>query len=673
MSDSAWLRHVRSPVPMVSTSQLLGIDALRKGPVLPKHGSSRRSITRFADSYAAVGLTRMRMVLRDAFIVNAGNAAHDRNVISNAKNPRDIAVICRDGLTLLMRSNCLVLLAAAALFPFACFAQDMPDMSGMEHHHHDAAEMGKLGEVHFPISCMKTTQAPFERGIALLHSFGYTEAEQQFTKLALSDPTCAMAHWGFAMTQYQELWGRPNGKALKQGTEAMARAEALAATTKVTPREKAYIDALNGFFVAAPKDFQTAADGYAASMKVLHATYPDDVEAAAFDALAVLASEAPGDTSLDKERTALAILLPLFQTHPEHPGLAHYIIHTCDTPKLAAQGLDAAEVYAKIAPSSAHALHMPGHIFARLGMWPEDIASNEKSVTASNKAIAEGQPGGAHQMHAEEFLIYAYLQVGEDEKARLLTTNMQGVGERMASMPGMDDMKTGGRYFANEMNGIFALEMHDWKGAKKLKPQSGSSGLESATTWWANCIGAARSGDKKAAHKALEKTDALLEEMKKGPRAYMVEGAFVPQNEMAAWSAYAEGRSNEAVALMRKAADRQDLTGQNEVDIPAREMLGDLLILEKRPQEAIVEYRIALTLSPNRLNGLLSAGEAEESVGNKPEAKKYYAVAAINTHAGADSKRQDLQHAVSFAPKTTHLGTGDQAAKQTEAGQDQSR
>ena len=566
-----------------------------------------------------------------------------------------------------MLSNRLFLLAAAALFPFACFAQDMPGMSGMEHHHHDAAEMGKLGEVHFPVSCMTTTEAPFGRGIALLHSFGYTEAEQQFTKLALSDPTCAMAHWGFAMTQYQEIWGRPSVKALKQGAEAMTKAEALAATTKVTSREKAYIDALNGFFVAAPKDFQTAADGYAGSMKALHTTYPDDVEAAAFYALAVLASEAPGDTSLDKERTALAILLPLFQTHPEHPGLAHYIIHTCDTPKLAAQGLDAAKVYARIAPSSAHALHMPGHIFARLGMWPEDIDSNERSVAASNKAIAEGQPGGAHQMHAEEFLIYAYLQVGEDEKARLLTTNMQGVGERMAAMPGMDDMKTGGRYFTNEMNGIFALEMHDWNGAKKLKPQSGSSGMESASTWWAKCIGAARSGDKKAARKALEKTNALLEEMKKGPRAYMVEGFFVPRNEMAAWSAYADGRSDEAVVLMRKAADRQYLTGQNEVDIPAREMLGDLLILEKRPQEAIVEYKIALMLSPNRLNGLLSAGEAEESVGNKPGAEKYYAAATTNTHGGVDSKRQDLQHAGSFAPSVSHLGIGDHAAEPAEA------
>jgi tetratricopeptide (TPR) repeat protein len=562
-----------------------------------------------------------------------------------------------------MRSNYLLLLAAA-LFPLACFAQDMPGMSGMEHHHHhDAAEMGKLGKVHFSISCLKTTQAPFERGIALLHSFGYTEAEQQFTELTLSDPKCAMAYWGAAMAQYREIWGRPDPRALKQGSEAMTRAESLAVTEKATPRERAYIDALNGFFVAAPNSFQTAANGYAASMKALHAAYPEDVEAAAFYALAVLASEAPDDTSLDKERTALAVLLPLFHTHPEHPGLAHYIIHTCDTPKLAAQGLDAAKVYAKIAPSSAHALHMPGHIFARLGMWPEDIDSNEKSVAASNKAIAEGQPGGAHQMHAEEFLIYAYLQVGEDEKARLLTSNMQGVGERMAAMPGMDDMKSGGRHFTNEMNGIFALEMHDWKGAEKLEPQSGSSGLESAATWWANCIGAARSGDKEAARKALEKADTLLEEMKRSPRAYMVEGAFVPRTEMAAWSAYADGSREEAITLMRKAADRQDLTGQNEVDIPAREMLGDLLMLENEPLQAIAEYKTALMLSPNRLNGLLSAGEAEESVGNMPEAGKYYAAATTNTRGGVYSKRQDLQHAVSFAPKASHLGIEDHAAE----------
>ena len=291
----------------------------------------------------------------------------------------------------------------------------MPDM---EHHHHsDTPE--QWGHVSFPTSCAARSQAPMERGVALLHSFGYTEAQMQFEAIAKDDPACAMAHWGIAMTQFQELWGRPDAASLKLGTEEMAKARALAAPpATITPREQAYIAALSAFFNPADIPFQQWTDAYEAKMNALHQEFPEDVEGAAFDALSMLASVAPDDTSLTHEHQALAILVPLFAAHPEHPGLAHYIIHTCDTPALAPDGLGAAREYAKIAPSSPHALHMPGHIFARLGMWQEDIDSNLASVAASEKAEAAGQPGSAHQMHADEFLIYAYLQVGQDEKAK---------------------------------------------------------------------------------------------------------------------------------------------------------------------------------------------------------------------------------------------------------------
>ncbi len=213
--------------------------------------------------------------------------------------------------------------------------------------------------------------------------------------------------------------GPPDAAALKLGAEEMAKARALAAPpAKITPREKAYIAALSAFFDPTDIPFQQRADAYEAKMNALHREFPEDVEGAAFDALSMLASVPPDDTSLTHEHQALAILVPLFAAHPEHPGLAHYIIHTCDTPALAPEGLGAAREYARIAPSSPHALHMPGHIFARLGMWQEDIDSNLASVAASEKAEAAGQPGSAHQMHADEFLIYAYLQVGQDEKAQ---------------------------------------------------------------------------------------------------------------------------------------------------------------------------------------------------------------------------------------------------------------
>ncbi len=258
------------------------------------------------------------------------------------------------------------------------------------------------------------------RGVALLHSFGYTEAQMQFAAVAKDDPGCAMAHWGIAMTQYHELWEQPGPDALKLGAEQMAKARSLEAPP-TTPREKAYIAALSAFFDPTDVPSQQRADAYEAGMNALHRDFPDDVEGAAFDALAILAATPPMDTSLTHEHQALAILVPLFAAHPDHPGLAHYIIHTCDTPALAPEGLEAAREYARIAPSSPHALHMPGHIFARLGMWQEDIDSNLASVAASKKAEAAAEPGAAHQMHADEFLIYAYLQVGQDEKARGLT------------------------------------------------------------------------------------------------------------------------------------------------------------------------------------------------------------------------------------------------------------
>jgi len=548
-------------------------------------------------------------------------------------------------------------LLACVAAPLTMSAQDMPGMPGMPaHHHHDddaPANLEKLGAVHFPVSCAAAVQAPFERGIALLHSFGYVEAGKQFIEVAAADPTCAMAAWGIAMSQFQELWGRPDAHAMTMGASAMTHAEELAKTGAITPREHAYIDALNGFYAEAPADYLKAANGYADAMGALHAKYPDDIDGAAFYALALLASEAPDDTSLKKERAALAVLLPLFHDHPDHPGLAHYIIHTCDTPALAEQGKEAAEVYAKIAPSSAHATHMPGHIFARLGMWQEDIDSNLASVAASNKAEAAHEPGVAHQMHADEFLIYAYLQVGQDEKARALTASMESTGKRIDSMPGMDDMKGSGPYFTNELNAIFAMEMHEWKVAEKLKPEeeNGGSHRGSATfdTYWANGVGAGHLHDAKAAKKALEWIDSYIATLKQGPNAYQAVGLAVPRDEVAGWLAYAENKPEEAVASMRKAADQQDKLGQGEVDIPAREMLGDLLMLEHKPQEALAEYKVALKLSPNRLNGLLSAGAAEEALGDKNAAEKYYTQAARNTNNAAASQRPELLHAVTVA------------------------
>jgi tetratricopeptide (TPR) repeat protein len=525
-------------------------------------------------------------------------------------------------------------------------------MPGMEHHHHEEAPMSmeQLGQVHFPISCDAKSQVPFERGIALLHSFGYTLAQQQFQTLANSDPTCAMAYWGLAMTQFRELWGRPDADGLTLA----------AASENTTPRELAYIKAMSDFYATAPQNFQKGADAYSADMAALHAAYPDDVEGSAFYALSLLADEAPDDTSLTKEHQALAILVPLFHKYPDHPGLAHYIIHTCDTPALAPDGLEAAKVYAQIAPSSPHALHMPGHIFARLGMWPEDISSNLASVAASQKDEAEHLPGVAHQMHAEEFLIYAYLQTGEDAKAKSLTYQMDAIGKHIASLPGDDDMKHGGIHFENELNAIYLMEMHDWKALATLQPvpePDPKTGFSDANTYWGNGVAAGHLHDPKLAASALANYDQVLDRFKKSPYADSAAGAQVVRNEILAWQAFAEDHPEPAIAFMRKAADQQDKLGQGEVDIPAREMLGDLLLALHRPEEALAEYKSALKLSPNRLNGLLGAGAAAEAVHNEAAAKSFYEQAAHITDNGAHTTRPSVAHAVEFNASHSTVAT----------------
>jgi len=548
-----------------------------------------------------------------------------------------------------MRTIPLVLVCGALLTSHTYAQSTMPDM---EHHHHsDTPE--QLGHVSFPTSCAARSQAPMERGVALLHSFGYTVAQMQFEAIAKDDPACAMAHWGIAMTQFQELWGRPDAASLKLGTEEMAKARALAAPpATITPREQAYIAALSAFFNPADIPFQQRTDAYEAKMNALHGEFPEDVEGAAFDALSMLASVAPGDTSLTHEHQALAILVPLFAAHPEHPGLAHYIIHTCDTPALAPDGLGAAREYARIAPSSPHALHMPGHIFSRLGMWQEDIDSNLASVAASQKAEAAGQPGSAHQMHADEFLIYAYLQVGQDEKAKVLTDNMRAVSEHMSAMPGMDDMKDDGPFFDNELRAIYAAEMHDWKALALQTPAPGTKPYETFSTYWGQGIAAGHLRDAKLAAAALKGFDESLEALKKSAMADYASAIEVKRGEMLGWQAFAEGHPDAALAAMRMAADQQDKLGQMEVDIPAREMLGDLLLLEDKPAEALTEYRVALKLSPNRLNGLLSAGEAAEQAKRPDEARGFYSAAAKQTNGGAHTQRPEVAHAVKMADAT---------------------
>ncbi len=291
---------------------------------------------------------------------------------------------------------------------------------------------------------------------------------------------------------------------------------------------------------------------------------------------------------------------------------------------------------------------MPGHIFARLGMWPEDIASNEASVAASEKSEAMHQPGAAHQLHADEFLIYAYLQVGEDAKARALTAQIGSIGQRMEAMPGMDDMKHAGRHFDNQLRIIDPMEMHDWKALAAVQPAPGSSATDSFDIWWGHAIAAGHLGDRKLAGNALKAFDKDLDALRKSPYAEYADHMLIKRNEIVAWKEFVSGHNDAALAAMRAAADKQDLLGQDEVDIPAREMLGDLLMQLHRPQEALAEYKTALKLSPNRLNGLIAAGQAAQAADNIPEASTFYAQVARNTVNGKDVQRAYVTEAIAF-------------------------
>ena len=507
----------------------------------------------------------------------------------------------------------------------------------------------RLGTVSFANSCSPAVQGSFNRGIALLHDFWYEEAQKQFEEIAKADPECAMAHWGSAMSEFHQIWNRPDESAMARAWAQMQKAQSPAAKTD---REREYVAALSDFFRPGKEDYQARIEAYSAAMEKLYKHYPDDIDAGAFYALSLLAAAAPNDTSLANARKAFALLTPLFANHPDHPGLAHYIIHACDTPSLAAQGLHAAERYGDIAPSAPHAVHMPGHIFARLGMWKQDIDSNLGSVAASEAAEAHHESGALNQLHADDFLLYAYLQSGQDAKAKGVVDKTAALLTRFEAMPDMSTHGMDGMFAAyrGEFPAIYFLEMRDWKSAAGLNPAAGALPQAQLVTYWARTVGAGHLHQPEAAHASLTKYEALIEEIKKGTHAYIADstGSRIERGEMLAWTAFAEGKQQEALKEMRESAELQDKVGQGEVDIPAREMLADMLLEFHQPQRALTEYEVALKMSPNRFNGLFSAGLAAEAVGDNGRAAEYYASLLKMTDQGSQSARPEFAHVRSF-------------------------
>jgi len=500
-----------------------------------------------------------------------------------------------------------------------------------------AAPPDQLGNVNFPTSCTAEVQPTIEKGVALLHSFQYKESEKTFAAAATREPKCAIAHWGKAMALFHQLWDFPDDKTLKEGRKDIEKAQKL---RSANPREQGFINAAAAFYQKKSKmTHAERTQAYSSALEKLHAQSPGDVEISAFYALS-LVSLADKDVDTDANlKKAISILDPLFQQHPDHPGVAHYMIHATDRPEFAAQGLEAARRYAAIAPDSSHALHMPSHIFVRLGLWEDSVTSNIAATASAAHAAEMHQAEFHYQTHAMDFLCYSYLQSGQEAKARELiehTSHVVGASE--------EDKADHRAYLAART----ALELHRWKEAAGL-PIPAIRKNWSDTTYWARATGAARSGDVAGAESDVKELTQLVadreERSKKSGYTVSTEKA-TDLREAEAWLAFAKGKSDEALQELRAAADRQDKNGGESVGIPAREMLADMLLELKRPAEAIAEYRTVLKNSPNRFDGLLGAARAAQASGDTGGAQSFYAKLAEICGAGAD--RPELAEAKTY-------------------------
>jgi len=525
-----------------------------------------------------------------------------------------------------------LLLVLVSYFSFSALADD-------EGHRHEDISANQLGTVHFPISCITTVQQPFERGVALLHSFWYEEAQKQFAEIAQADPHCAMAHWGLAMSYWHQLWNHPDVKTIKKGDTEARKAKSLHPTDD---RERSYIAAMDAFYGGTKdRSYQARADAYCQTMQVTSEHHPEDQEAAVFYALSLLASTPDQDTTFTNKKKAAAVLEPIFAHDPNHPGVAHYLIHAYDSPQMAELGLPAARRYAQIAPAAPHALHMPSHIFARLGLWQDDIDSNLASIAATRKTAAMHMGGEAHQFHAMDFLHYAYLQSGREADAQRLL-------DEVKAMPEMRDMYGLGSdphlYAEAAFAARYDLELHRWSDAAGLTPIPGASDGQKAITYWARAIGAARSGNSAQAHQDAAEIKSIQKDLRRHKKYSSAEYIGRDYQVAEAWADFSEGKHDDAVKAVRAIATEEEAEGDEPLAIPAREMAADMLLEMKEPAQALPEYEADLKFNPKRFNGLYGAARAAELAGKHDEANAYYAE-LLKVCSGSNSERPELSHA----------------------------
>jgi tetratricopeptide (TPR) repeat protein len=528
----------------------------------------------------------------------------------------------------------------------------------------EPGDLRAAGKVEFPISCTPAVQSEFSRGAALLHSFFYEEARRVFTSVAERDPNCAMAQWGIAMTWWHPIWTPPTPDEMSAGKAAIEKAMAMKAGTD---RERGFITALNVYYNT-PDSSNAGAVGqschgpvgsrdrviaYEKAMHQLRDKYRDDFEIQAFYAFAVLAVgyATPNDTSLSKQLEAAAILEKLCKQNANHPGVVHYLIHCYDYPELAQRGLTAAQSYAAIAPWVPHALHMPSHIFTRLGMWDESIAANGASAEASRAyaAMRHRDATEAEELHALDYMAYSYLQEARDTEAKKIVDLAAKVRKTNP------ELEFSAAYALAAIPTRYAFERNDWAAAATLTvpnlPHWSSFPFMEALIEYGHALGRAHTGDLDGAHKAIARMQQLRDATKDPKFDYFKNHLDLQMQAASAWVAASEGKKSEAIEMLRRAADAEDVLGKHPVSpgafVPIREQLGSLLLEVGQSEQAQHEFEAALKIYPGRFRGLYGAARAAEQNGDKENASRYYARLAAQT-ANATGSRDELNHVREF-------------------------
>jgi hypothetical protein len=484
-----------------------------------------------------------------------------------------------------------------------------------------------LGTVRFATSCRPEVEARFNRGVALLHSFEFRASIGAFTEVLAADSTCAMAHWGIALSR----WGNPMAPGARPVTQIrLGQAEAEAArrmSAGLTERERGYISAVGNLFANYEQvSDQARVANYERAMADLAARNPADTEARIFHAIALTASASPADKSFAKQLAAGATLESIWATQPDHPGLAHYIIHTYDYPPLAARAAAAAQRYSRIAPSAAHALHMPSHTFTRVGQWNESVETNLRS---SQKALGDGSI--AEALHASDYAVYAWLQMRKDSAAKATLDGLPALAARFdptavtGAAPG-----SAGVFALAAIPARYALERRDWSQAAQLVPKPSAFPWTEAMTYFARGLGASHTGAMANAREAIDSLAAMQRRVAGMGEQYWAEQVAIQQAAAEAWFDHARQRDDSAVARMRRAAEREDATEKAAVTpgplLPARELLGDLLVELNQPADALVAYRAVLTKEPNRYRALDGARRAAAASGDRGAEAMYGAL-----------------------------------------------